>query len=92
MSDDFAIEPNVRLGLQQELDDVAAGRARMIERPVIVCGFTTAERLHVLETGFNEDDRLVVVRRRVIANPRDAISRKMQRTIRRVLARLSRPD
>jgi hypothetical protein len=91
MSDDFAIEPNVRLGLQQELDDVAAGRARMTGMPVAVVGFTSADKLTVVEAGVNEDDRLVVVRRRLIKNPRDAIGRKMQRVCQRVLAHRPRP-
>jgi hypothetical protein len=81
----FRVEPNTRLGLQQELDKVAADRARATRRPVVVAGFTGAEKLHVLETAVNEDERLVVVRRRVIANPRDAIAAKMRRVSRRVL-------
>ena len=86
------VVPNTRRLLVDELDDVAAGRARMTGRPVVVAGFLNADRLHVHELGVNEDDDLVVVRRRLIKNPREAIAAKIERVTRRVLEIAQRRD
>jgi hypothetical protein len=93
MSDDGCrIEPNVRVGIVDELESTVVQRSRMLGQPVAGAVFTSTGRGVVVETEVAEGDGEVVpvAYRRIRIDP-VAVRRQLELTIRRVLARRPRP-
>jgi hypothetical protein len=87
--DDVKIEPNVRLGLVDEMTAEALERARVGGRAVAITVFTGAPEpvLNIAEAQLAAgDEELVVVHRHRRRVDVDRIRRRMTGTTRRVLA------